>query len=179
VLVSGTNLLSDATINTLPQARIMNLHTGLSPYIKGGPICTHVCLSLGRPDLIGNTVMWIDKGIDSGNILLSERTPLTGHESLGEMLIKNVEHGQALYLRAVSAYLTGRPLRAISQKEMGEGRVFLGHDWGPAKSGAAMLNYCRLRRGKLSTKRPDSAIRTVQLEFADTLTSGSVFPPEK
>ena len=76
VLVSGTDLLRKATLDRFA-TKVMNLHTGISPYIRGGPNCTNWALAMGEFDLIGNTVMWIDPGIDSGAIIATERTPLT------------------------------------------------------------------------------------------------------
>src|SRR5206468_12540277 len=88
VVVSGTNLLKPPLIAKIRETgKVVNLHTGISPFIKGGPSCTNWCLALRRFDLIGNTVMWLDAGIDSGAIIATERTPLTGRESLLELHI--------------------------------------------------------------------------------------------
>ena len=56
--------------------KILNLHTGLSPYVNGGPNCTNWCISNDRFDLIGNTVMYLNEGIDSGNIISSKKLDL-------------------------------------------------------------------------------------------------------
>ena len=72
VIVSGTNLLRKPLIEEISKyGKIMNLHTGLSPYIKGSPNCTNWCLALRKFGFIGNTIMWLDSGIDSGNIIIS------------------------------------------------------------------------------------------------------------
>jgi methionyl-tRNA formyltransferase len=42
--------------------------------------------------MIGSTVMLLDDGIDSGNIIASARTPLNGRESLLELHIKVIDH---------------------------------------------------------------------------------------
>lgn len=55
VIVSGTNLLrSQLIVHAIGSSRFgtINLHTGLSPYIRGGPNCTNWCLATHRPWMI-------------------------------------------------------------------------------------------------------------------------------
>src|SRR5690606_4331962 len=101
ILVSGTRLIKKQLFEIPVTKGVLNLHTGLSPYVKGGPNCTNICLADKQFHLIGNTIMWIDEGIDSGNILTTDFTPLTGNESLDELHILVMEHAHTLYCEAV------------------------------------------------------------------------------
>src|SRR5207253_2541544 len=93
VTVAGTNMVGPTLLAEASEGRgVVNLHTGLSPYVKGGPNCTNWCLAEGTFHLIGNTVMWLDPGIDTGRIIASERTPLAGDEDLAELHWKVMEH---------------------------------------------------------------------------------------
>lgn len=152
VLVSGTDLLKARTLKRF-NAKIMNLHTGISPYIKGGPNCTNWALALGEFDLIGNTIMWIDAGIDTGAIIATERTPLTGHESIGELHLKVMEHAHDLYSRAVEAYAKGSELPCVPQGAIAEGRLFRTRDWNTAAMVRAVFNHTFQYRPFVS--RPD------------------------
>ena len=130
VLVSGTNIIRQATINVIEKTgAVMNLHTGISPYIKGGPNCTNWCLAIGNPDLIGNTIMWLDSGIDSGALIATERAPLDGTESLNELHCKVMKHAHEIYVRAARAYRRGLPLSRVPQAEIDEGRTFYTREW--------------------------------------------------
>ena len=140
ILVSGTDLLRKATLQQLP-GKVMNLHTGISPYIKGGPNCTNWALALGEFDLIGNTVMWIDPGIDSGAIIATERTPLSGRESLAELHLKVMDHAHDLYCRAVERFAQGKPLPSVPQGEIGEGRLFYTRQWDSLAMLRAAINF--------------------------------------
>jgi methionyl-tRNA formyltransferase len=129
-LVSGTNLLGPKLISTISDhCRILNLHTGISPYVKGGPNCTNWCLSEGWFHMIGNTIMWIDAGIDSGNIVATERTKLDGSESLAELHWKVMEHAHDMYVRTVVRMAKGLELPSIPQSDLPEGRTFLSSEW--------------------------------------------------
>lgn len=141
VLVSGTSLLEETLIDKIKEyGHVMNLHTGISPYIKGGPNCTNWCLSMNRYDLIGNTIMWINPGIDSGDIITTERTPITGDESLLELHLKVMDHAHVLYLRAVDSFVKHKEIKAISQSHLPSHRLFLTKDWGLASKVKALFN---------------------------------------
>lgn len=159
VLVSGTDLLRKATLDRFA-TKVMNLHTGISPYIRGGPNCTNWALALGEFDLIGNTVMWIDPGIDSGAIIATERTPLTGRESLKELHIKVMDHAHDLYRRAVEAFAEGRPLPSVPQPTIAKGRLFLTRHW----DSRAMLRAVFNHRFRYRPFEPRTDIQLVALE---------------
>ena len=158
VLVSGTDLLRAATLDRF-DTKVMNLHTGISPYLRGGPNCTNWALALGEFDLIGNTVMWIDPGIDSGAIIATERTPLTGHEGLTELHVKVMDHAHDLYRRAVEAFAAGRPLPSVPQGSIAPGRLFLTRHW----NSRAMLRAAFNHRFRYRPFAPRPEIRLIGL----------------
>lgn len=142
IIVSGTNLLREKLISKISiYCKVMNLHTGISPYIKGGPDCTNWCFFLKEFNLIGNTIMWIDKGIDSGNIISTEQTSLTGEESLIEIKIKSMEHGHDLLLRVIDRFCKKILLPNVSQNTLKPHRLFLTKDWGLKEQIIALFNY--------------------------------------
>lgn len=130
IMVSGTSLIRNGILELETPKGIINLHTGLSPYIKGGPNCTNWCISNNTVHLIGNTIMWIDKGIDSGNIITSETVDFTGNESLNEIHIKVMEHAHELYLKALHCIINN-PMNCpnVKQKDIAKGQLFLNKEW--------------------------------------------------
>ncbi len=101
LVVTGTKMIKEKILSLQIPYGIINLHTGISPYVKGGPNCTNWCLSTNQLHMIGNTVMYLDEGIDSGNIIATEFTPLSGDESLYELHLKVMEHAHDLYIRVM------------------------------------------------------------------------------
>lgn len=106
IIVSGTSLIKKNMFELKTRIGIINLHTGLSPYVKGGPNCTNWCIANNDFHLIGNTIMWLDEGIDSGNIITSEFAEMTGNETLNELHYLVMEHAHSLYLKAISLILS-------------------------------------------------------------------------
>ncbi|PSW62350.1 hypothetical protein C0W54_05795 [Photobacterium kishitanii] len=142
VIVSGTNLLGAKLIKELSKtSKIMNLHTGISPYVKGGPNCTNWCLSNRNFHLIGNTVMWLDDGIDTGNLIVTEKCPLTGNESLTELHIKVMNHAHDIYIKAINAYVKNQPLQNISQNKISIGHLYLTKDWNKKEIFKSLYNF--------------------------------------
>lgn len=162
VLVSGTDLLKKPIIDQINEfGKVMNLHTGLSPYIKGGPNCTNWALSLREFDAIGNTIMWIDPGIDSGSVIATERTPLKGSETLLDLHIKVMDHAHDLYCRAYQAVTKGVRLPSIPQSDLAEGRLFLNKHWDGRAMLKAVINFILFYKSEVNNP---SDLRVVPLE---------------
>lgn len=164
IIVSGTRLIKEKMLSLKPSIGILNLHTGLSPYIKGGPNCTNWCIATEQFHLIGNTVMWIDSGIDSGNILTTEFTELTGDENLDQIHLKVMEHAHDLYLKAIKFVAEGKT-NSVSQESIAKGTVYYNKDWTLNKKRALVANLNKLkhslRSGEVNKNREN--VKAVKL----------------
>jgi folate-dependent phosphoribosylglycinamide formyltransferase PurN len=165
ILVSGTRMIKENMLAIHPSIGILNLHTGLSPYVKGGPNCTNWCIANKNFHLIGNTIMWIDKGIDTGNILTTEFTSLSGDENLPELHLKVMEHAHDLYINAVKFLETGNK-QSIKQSDIANGSTFYTKQWTLKQKINLAKNYSLLRKqyenGIISNKQKD--IKTIEIK---------------
>jgi methionyl-tRNA formyltransferase len=128
IVVSGTRLIRKKQIDHINGIPLLNLHTGLSPYIKGGPNCTNWCISTGQFHLIGNTMMWLDAGIDSGNIIVTELSDFIGTENLGAVHLKVMEHAHDLCIRAVASVIN-KNAPNVQQDSIAKGNTYYNKDW--------------------------------------------------
>jgi methionyl-tRNA formyltransferase len=152
VAVSGTNIVGRAVIEAGGRREgVVNLHTGISPYVKGGPNCTNWCLARRWFHLIGNTVMWIDAGVDSGNLIATEVTGLDGTESLAELHWKVMEHAHDLYVRSIAAIAHGEQIPSVPQRQVGKGPTFANADWSALEMLRARWNFARHYRAAVET----------------------------
>lgn len=132
VLVSGTSLIKGALLSLQLPIGTINLHTGLSPYVKGGPNCTNWCIANNNWSLVGNTVMWLSDRIDSGNIITSERTNINNIKSLYGIHYCVMEHAHDLMLRAIRYILkSDPPYQSVPQKSIAKGTLYLNKMWTP------------------------------------------------
>ncbi|HEX5003482.1 MAG TPA: formyltransferase family protein [Bacteroidia bacterium] len=164
IIVSGTGLVRKRMLSLPVSIGILNLHTGLSPYVKGGPNCTNWCIAEGRPYLIGNTVMWIDEGIDSGNIFTTAFTPFTGHESLNAIHVNVMEHAHSLVLHAVQHIAKGNR-QSVPQKQIAEGTTYYTREWNfikkiKLKRNLRLFRNC-FKSNQCESKRKEVAVVTV------------------
>lgn len=162
VVVSGTALIKKPLVNLQVPAGIINLHTGLSPYVKGGPNCTNWCIANNEWHLVGNTIMWLNAGIDSGNIITTERLDIRQAKSLNEAHLLVMEHAHDLYIRCIGYLLStsGTP-NSIPQNSIAEGNLYLTKMWTAAQRKALLANW----RSRANNRNfPD--IKTVPLPNA-------------
>mgnify|MGYP000181248782 CR=1 FL=1 len=145
ILVSGTRLIRKHMFEISPTIGILNLHTGLSPYIKGGPNCTNWCLATNQVHLIGNTVMWLDEGIDSGNLLTTEFTEFSGDESLLDIHIKIMDHAHDVYVKSVD-YLHEGNSKSVPQSSISKGKTYYTNQWTLSMRFRVMRNYRNFKR---------------------------------
>ncbi|MFA6149742.1 MAG: formyltransferase family protein [Chitinophagaceae bacterium] len=145
ILVSGTRLIKNELIESVsPYCKIINLHTGLSPYIKGGPNCTNWCLATNQVEYIGNTMMWLNKGIDSGNIITTALVPLAGIKSLSSLHIKVMEHAHGLYCDVIRKALKQEALPDVRQSEISQGHTYYSKEWTLKMQWKAIANFYSL-----------------------------------
>jgi methionyl-tRNA formyltransferase len=161
IIVSGTRMVRKKLLSISPNIGILNLHTGLSPYIKGGPNCTNWCITMKEFHLIGNTIMWIDEGIDSGNILATEFTNFTGFESLLEIHIKVMEHAHDLYVRSIGKIKNGVIIN-VAQKDISNGITFYNKEWG-LKEKIQLLMNLRTFRNVYKNKKAEAQRNNVKI----------------
>jgi hypothetical protein len=142
IIVSGTSLIKEPLISTPASIGIINLHTGLSPYVKGGPNCTNWCIANNSFHLVGNTIMWLNAGIDAGNIITTETVDIKNAVNLNEAHKIVMDHAHDLYLRAMS-YLseTLPPYNSVPQNSIDKRQLFLTKMWTTSKKKDLLKNW--------------------------------------
>lgn len=142
IIVSGTGLIKKPLVNLPVATGIINLHTGLSPFVKGGPNCTNWCIANNEWHLTGNTIMWLNAGIDSGNIITTERIDIRGERTLFLAHLAVMEHAHDLYLRAVDYLLYNAGVHnSVQQDIIGKGNLYLTKMWTAGKRQALLKNW--------------------------------------
>jgi hypothetical protein len=67
-IIFGASYIKGELCDWLVQHRAINIHMGISPYYRGNS-CNFWAMYDGRPDLVGATIHFLEKGLDSGKIL--------------------------------------------------------------------------------------------------------------
>ena len=137
VCVSGTAIVRAPVIDMAPPLGMLNLHTGISPYYKGGPNCTLWCLANHEPWAIGSTIHVLDPGIDSGALVRTDRVAVAADATAASLAVDAMALGHDLYAETLTRYAQdGRPA-PVPQSALGEGRTYYTREWTGLRARAA------------------------------------------
>jgi methionyl-tRNA formyltransferase len=123
VCVNGTNLLREPMLALAPSIHhgFINLHTGLSPYSRGGN-CDLFMLLEGHPEWVGITIHHIDSGIDSGDIIITARPGLAAGDNYEMIEAKSFRLGNDMMVVALKQLAEARAQRV---RQWTDGKLFL------------------------------------------------------
>lgn len=123
VCVNGTNLLREPMLTLASQIPlgIVNLHTGLSPYTRGGN-CNLFALLEGHPEWVGVTIHYIDAGIDSGDLIKTAQVQMSPFDLYDHVDMRTFRLGNDLLVNAVKDLKAGRSKRVPQWQD---GRLYL------------------------------------------------------
>ena len=154
IVVSGTALIKEPLLSIQVSIGIINLHTGLSPYVKGGPNCTNWCIANNTFQLVGSTIMWLNAGIDAGNIITTETVDIKNAGDLNQAHQIVMDHAHDLYLKAIGYLCESEPpYNSVPQNSIDKGQLYLTKMWTAAKKSDLLRNW-RKRRSFIENEIP-------------------------
>lgn len=69
ILVFGASYIRPPLIDALVERQAMNIHVGIAPQYRGNS-CNFWALNDGRPHLVGSTIHYLSRGLDTGDVLM-------------------------------------------------------------------------------------------------------------
>ncbi|PAW77516.1 MAG: methionyl-tRNA formyltransferase [Verrucomicrobia bacterium Tous-C9LFEB] len=114
IVVAAYGQILTSEILNLPKYGCLNIHASLLPKYRGAsPI--HAAICEGEKES-GVTIMWMDEGLDTGDILLQESTPIRSHDTAEILHDKLAQLGAIGLIKALPLVLNGTAPR-IPQDE--------------------------------------------------------------
>jgi len=108
VALAYGRLLPPAVLQ-IPPLGALNVHFSLLPALRGAaPIQRAVLAGLAQS---GASVMFIDEGLDTGDIVLQEPTPIAPQDTAGSLAERLARRGAALLVRAMAQIAAGQAKR--------------------------------------------------------------------
>ena len=98
----------------IPPMGTINLHASLLPLYRGAAPINHAIINGEK--ITGVTTFLIEKEIDTGNILLQERTEIGNNETAGDLHDRLMVAGARLLLKTIEAMIEGK----VTPKPQGE-----------------------------------------------------------
>ena len=155
IVIMGTCLVKEGIINSA--RHVINLHTGLSPYYRGG--YTNLWPIIEEDfGYFGATIHKISLGIDSGDIIYTARPDIYPDDNYGQINSRCITLGADLMVRTLEHIADGT-LGSVEQWT--DGKLFYNRDMNHLvarqyfrKKQAFLEEYCRReRRGELDDVR--------------------------
>lgn len=105
-------ILSKAILSIAP---CINAHASLLPRYRG---CSPIQRAIAAGESVtGVTVMRMDEGVDTGNMILTREVPVTDQDTGDSLEMKLAEAGAEAFLAALSAWEAGDDLTGVPQDE--------------------------------------------------------------
>jgi phosphoribosylglycinamide formyltransferase 1 len=104
IIAYGCSIIKSELLDYFP-GRFINVHLGLSPYYRGSGT-NYWPLVNGEPEFVGATFMYIDKGIDTGEVIHQIRSKVEFSDSpvqIGNRLIVDIASEYVKLIRSFSA----------------------------------------------------------------------------
>jgi len=120
IIIFGTSLLGSKYLKLYPNC-IFNLHVGLSQYYRGSS-CNFWPIHELRPDLLGATIHYVEKGIDNGQIVNQDTIQLEENDSEYILMVKTVILGTKLMIDCINKPNANPP---IKEKQRKSGKLYL------------------------------------------------------
>jgi len=115
IVVAAYGQILTKEILELPKYGCLNIHASLLPKYRGAsPI--HAAVAAGEKQS-GVTIMWMDEGLDTGDILLQEAVPLRRRETAESLHDRLAQLGATALLKAIPLVETGNAPRIKQDKE--------------------------------------------------------------
>ena len=113
IVVMGTSLIKEEIIK-IPQLGILNMHTGLSPYYRGGKtnFWPFIFNDLGA---CGVTIHKLDIGIDSGDIISHGLPEITQEDTYSSINCKSIILGTSLMIEVIRQLIKEGNLKSVKQ----------------------------------------------------------------
>lgn len=128
IAVFGSSILKDNIIDMFPH-RIINMHLGLSPFYRGSgtnfwPLYDEV------PEYVGVTIHYLDKGIDTGEIIAQARPNIKPEDTQHSIGNKTIKAGVDALIAVLKRFERGEEVIGIKQ-DLTKGKLCLFKDCEP------------------------------------------------
>jgi methionyl-tRNA formyltransferase len=126
IILFGTSLIGQEIMDRFPD-RIINLHVGLSGQYRGSS-CNFWPIYDGRLECLGATLLSINSGIDTGDILAQETLMIEESDTEQSLMGKSLILGMDLTVQVVHQWLKGECASLPLEKN---GKLFQKKDFTP------------------------------------------------
>lgn len=105
MVVAAYGQILKKNILDIPAYGTLNIHGSLLPHLRGAAPVHHAII--GGDDVSGVTIMRLDEGMDTGDMLSHAQVPITPTTTAGELHDQLAELGSDLLIETIPGYISG------------------------------------------------------------------------
>lgn len=114
IIVYGSYIVREPLLSLLPYGKIINIHLGLSPFYRGSGTNFWPFVN-NELEYVGSTLLYIDKGIDTGDIVSHIRPNLTPEDNVHTAGCKVILSTAKVVEKLVKSIGNGNVPKAVKQ----------------------------------------------------------------
>lgn len=126
--VYGSSIIKEPLLSAIPKGRFVNLHLGLSPYYRGSGT-NFWPLANNEPEYVGATLLHIDAGIDTGDIITHVRPKFSVDDTAHTIGCKTIMEGGYALKKILSVLQRGEQLPRVKQWECSDEKIYRRKDF--------------------------------------------------
>lgn len=128
MFVFGSSIIGSKLLLLPPPGRFINLHLGLSPYYRGSGTNFWPFVN-EEPEYAGSTLLHIDTGIDTGDIIAHIRPIIVKDDNVHTVGCKIIQESADSLVKILKLLKEGKELPRIKQWKEGRERYYKKADW--------------------------------------------------
>lgn len=126
--VFGSSIIKEPLLSLIPSGRFVNMHLGLSPYYRGSG--TNFWPFINEElEYIGATLLHIDAGIDTGDIIAHVRPDIEMGDTVHSVGCKTIIAGANALVACLNKIESGKDLKRIKQWKAPHERYYKNADF--------------------------------------------------
>ena len=113
-VVYGSSIIKEPLISWMPRDRFLNVHLGISPYYRGSGTNFWPFVN-GNLEYVGSTIMHIDPGIDTGDIITHVRPEVAPDDTVHTLGCRVIEASANRVISLMNRVRRGESLARVQQ----------------------------------------------------------------
>lgn len=126
--VFGSSIIKEPLLSLIPKGCFINLHLGLSPYYRGSGTNFWPLVNK-KPEYVGATLLHIDAGIDTGDIIAHVRPQISADDTAHTIGFKTIVESGKVLERVIDVLKMGHELPRIKQWKITNGAIYRKNDF--------------------------------------------------
>lgn len=128
IFVFGSSILKDKILNLVPSGNFFNMHLGLSPYYRGSGTNFWPFVN-NELDYVGATILHLDPGIDTGDIVLHVRPTFKENDTVHTIGCKVIKQGTLSAIKIIKQLKKGEKIQRVKQWKISDAKYYRVNDF--------------------------------------------------